>query len=88
MSLAGEMSILIPLADIIDPEAETERLNKTIEKLEKEKDGLERNLGNKNFVERAPKEIVEGAKQRLTDILNEIKTYQDQLVSISKLLDK
>ena len=88
MSLAGEMSIFVPLADIIDPEAETTRLNNTITKLEKEKAGLEKNLENKNFVERAPKEVVDGAKQRLNDILNEIKTYQDQLATISKLLGK
>ena len=86
MSLAGEMSILVPLADLIDPEAETARLNNTIAKLEKEQAGLEKNLENKNFVERAPKEVVDGAKQRLTDILNEIKTYQEQLESISRLI--
>jgi valyl-tRNA synthetase len=88
MALAGEMTLLVPLADIIDPEEETKRLNNTIGKLEKEKSGLENKLANKNFVERAPDDVVEGAKQRLTDTLNEIKTYQDQLESISKLLNK
>ncbi len=88
MALAGEMTLLVPLADIIDPEAETKRLNKTIENLEKEKFGLENKLANKSFVERAPENVVEGAKQRLADTLNEINTYKGQLESISKLLDK
>ncbi|MCG8378348.1 MAG: valine--tRNA ligase [Proteobacteria bacterium] len=87
MVLAGETSILVPLADIINPEEETTRLNKMIEKLEKEKSGLESKLANSNFVKRAPKDVVEGAKQRLADTLNEIKTYQEQLNSISRLLD-
>jgi valyl-tRNA synthetase len=88
MALAGEMTLLIPLADIIDPEAETKRLTNTIEKLEKELAGLESQLANKNFVERAPEDVVNGAKQQLADKLNEIKTYQQQLKSISKLTNK
>jgi valyl-tRNA synthetase len=88
MALAGEMTLLVPLTDIIDPEAEAKRLNKTIENLEKEKFGLKNKLANKNFVERAPENVVEGAKQRLVDTLNEINTYKGQLESISRLLNK
>ncbi len=88
MALAGEMTMLVPLADIIDPEAEKARIHTLLEKLEKEKTGIENKLENKNFVERAPEDVVEGVKQRLADILNEIKTYQEQLESISKLLKK
>jgi valyl-tRNA synthetase len=88
MALAGEMTLLVPLADIIDPGAEKARIMNIIEKREKDKAGLESKLENKNFVERAPEAVVEGVKQQLADILNEIKTYQEQLISISKLLDK
>ena len=86
MSLAGDMSVLVPLADIIDPAEEKERLEKTISKLEKEKSGLENKLANNNFVERAPADVVDGAKQKLTETLNEIETYQVQLDRISKLV--
>ena len=88
MALAGEMTLLVPLADIIDPEAETQRLNNTIEKLEKERTGLENKLSNESFVERAPEKVVEGAKQQLADKLNEIETFKAQLKSISRLLNK
>ena len=88
MTLAGEMTLLVPLADIIDPEEEIKRLTKAIEKCEKEKASLEGQLANKNFVERAPENVVEGAKQQLADKLNEHNTYQEQLESISKLLNK
>ena len=88
MALAGEMQLLVPLADIIDPAVESERLQKTITKLENEKAGLDKNLDNKNFVERAPENVVEGAKQRRADILTELKTYQDQLAAIEKLLEQ
>ena len=86
MALAGEMTLLVPLADIIDPEAEHKRVTNVLENLDKKKSGLENQLANTNFVERAPKDVVEGVKQQLADILNEIKTYQEQLESISKLL--
>ncbi|MBL1142964.1 MAG: valine--tRNA ligase [Proteobacteria bacterium] len=88
MALAGEMTLLVPLADIIDPEAEKQRVTNALAGKEKEKASLENQLNNKNFVERAPEEVVEGVKQKLADILNEIKTYQEQLESISKLLNK
>lgn len=86
MALAGEMTLLVPLADIIDPEAEYKRVTNVLENLDKKKSGLENQLANKNFVERAPQDVVEGVKQQLADILNEVKTYQEQLESISKLL--
>jgi valyl-tRNA synthetase len=88
MALAGDMTLLVPLADIIDPVAEHKRLENTIEKLQKEKSGLEAKLDNASFVERAPANVVDGAKQRLADTLNEIKTYETQLHSISKLLEQ
>jgi len=88
IALAGEMTLLVPLADIIDPIAEKKRVTNALEGKEKEKASLENQLNNKNFVERAPADVVEGVKQKLADILNEIKTYQEQLESISKLLNK
>jgi valyl-tRNA synthetase len=87
MALAGDMTLLVPLADIIDPEAEKARIMNIIEKREKDKSGLESKLENKNFVERAPEAVVEGVKQQLADILNEHKTYKQQLESIEKLLN-
>jgi valyl-tRNA synthetase len=88
MALAGEMTLLVPLADIIDPQAEHKRVTNALAGKEKEKASLEGQLNNKNFVERAPEDVVEGVKQKLADILNEIKTYQEQLESINKLLNK
>ncbi|MBS0358093.1 MAG: valine--tRNA ligase, partial [Proteobacteria bacterium] len=41
MALAGQMEILIPLAGLIDKEAETARLNKEIEKIKKEMQKIE-----------------------------------------------
>jgi len=86
LALAGEMTMLVPLADLINPQDEHNRISKIIDNLEKEKMQLSTKLENKSFVERAPKDVVDGAKQRLTDTLSDIETYQEQLESISKLL--
>jgi valyl-tRNA synthetase len=51
-SLVGEMSLLIPLAGLIDKEAELVRLRKSIVKLEQEKQRLEAKLNNENFIAR------------------------------------
>jgi valyl-tRNA synthetase len=88
MALAGEMTLLVPLADFIDPKAEKIRLESTIDKLQKEKAGMEEKLNNKKFVERAPVDVVEGVKQKLADKISEIKTFETQLQSILKLIDK
>ena len=86
LALAGEMTLLVPLADLINPQDEHNRISKIIENLEKEKMQLSTKLENKSFVDRAPKDVVDGAKQRLADTLSDIETYQEQLGSISKLL--
>jgi valyl-tRNA synthetase len=88
VALAGEMTLLVPLADLINPEEEYNRINTIMGNLKKEKMQLTTKLENKNFVDRAPKHVVESTKTRLADTLSDIETYQEQLKSISKLLTK
>ncbi len=88
MALAGEMTLLVPLADLINPEEEYNRINTIMGNLKKEKMQLTAKLENKDFVNRAPKHVVEGTRTRLADTLSDIETYQEQLKSVSKLLTK
>ncbi|WP_243614634.1 valine--tRNA ligase [Shimia aestuarii] len=55
----------LPLADIIDIDAEKARLEKTLGKLAKELGGLRGRLNNPKFVESAPDEVVEEARENL-----------------------
>lgn len=55
----------LPLADVIDVAEEKARLEKTLSKLEKELGGLRGRLGNPKFVESAPDEVVEEARENL-----------------------
>ncbi|MFK8066842.1 MAG: valine--tRNA ligase [Gammaproteobacteria bacterium] len=67
-ALAGNMTMLIPLEDIIDPVAEQERLTKELDKLDKESEIATKKLDNPQFVERAPAEVVQKAQERLDEI--------------------
>ncbi|MFZ1727988.1 MAG: class I tRNA ligase family protein, partial [Albidovulum sp.] len=59
-------SFAIPLAGVIDVEAEKSRLSKALEKLDKDMNGLRARLKNPKFVASAPDEIVAETREKLT----------------------
>ncbi|MGO4738946.1 valine--tRNA ligase [Bosea sp. 2KB_26] len=61
----GEVAAL-PLAGIIDLDAERARLTKELGKLDQDILAVERKLGNPDFVARAPEEVVEENRERKT----------------------
>ena len=87
-ALAGNMTLLIPLEDIIDPEAEKERLAKELKKLAKEREITEQKLAKPSFVERAPTEVVQKAQDRLDETLAAIVRLEDQMGRIEEMLKK
>jgi valyl-tRNA synthetase len=52
----------------IDVAAERERLTKELEKMDKERSNAERQLGNQNFLAKAPAHVVEGIKRRAGEL--------------------
>jgi valyl-tRNA synthetase len=58
-------SFAIPLAGVIDVAAEKARLTKTLEKLDKDMNGLRGRLSNPKFVESAPDDVVEETREKL-----------------------
>ncbi len=73
-------TLFLPLEGLIDVEAEKARLSKELEKIAKEVEKVEKKLANKGFVDRAPAEVVEEHRQRLTD-------WQHKLEPTKKSLD-
>ena len=66
----------------IDVAAERERLGKELKKLEGEMAGIQRNLGNAQFVAKAPAHVIEGARKReaeLTVLLEKSRAALSQL---------
>jgi valyl-tRNA synthetase len=58
-------SFALPLEGVIDIAEEKARLSKTLEKLEKDLNGLRGRLSNPKFIESAPEEIVEETREKL-----------------------
>ena len=84
-ALVGDMKVLIPLAGLIDKDAETARLTREIEKTEKNLQGLEGRLGNPNFTEKAPSNVVDQVRKQHAEQQKTLQQLRDQLVKISCL---
>ncbi|NLG88207.1 MAG: valine--tRNA ligase [Clostridiaceae bacterium] len=63
-SVISGVEIFIPLEDLIDFEKEMERLNKEKENLERELERVNGKLGNENFVSKAPAQVVEAEREK------------------------
>ena len=85
-TLAGDMTILVPLADLIDPEEEAEKLEKQLEKLNNDRQRIGSKLENKNFTDKAPPEIVLKERDKLTEIDVTVNRLTEQLERIRKLV--
>jgi len=84
-SLVGDMNLLIPLAGLIDKDAELSRLRKNILKLEQEVQRIEAKLGNDNFISRAPTAVVDKEKDKLAEAqsaLTSLKSQADRIALI------
>jgi valyl-tRNA synthetase len=66
--LSGGAEVAVPLEGLIDFEQERARLSREQEKLQKEATKIEAQLGNSDFVARAPAEKVEELRSRITEI--------------------
>jgi len=78
----SEGEIFINLAGLIDIEKEIKRLKKEKEKIEKKLLQIERKLKNREFLEKAPKEVVEKEKfnyKEFKERLNKIIHYLSEL---------
>jgi valyl-tRNA synthetase len=84
-ALVGELKVLIPLAGLIDKEAETARLNKEIDKKQKGIQGLEGRLNNPNFTDKAPEAIVNQVRQQHSEQVAAMVQLQQQLEKIQAL---
>ncbi|MDE0154180.1 MAG: valine--tRNA ligase [Gammaproteobacteria bacterium] len=85
-ALAGSMTILVPLADLINPQEEAQKLAKQLEKLDNERHRIGNKLGNKNFIGKAPAEIVQKERDKLAEIDAAVTRLTDQLERLRKLM--
>ncbi|MGB1109244.1 MAG: valine--tRNA ligase [Gammaproteobacteria bacterium] len=84
-ALVGELKVLIPLAGLIDKEAELSRLEKQIAAKSKEVEITEKKLGNPNFVDKAPEAVVQKERDKLDAARSALANLQEQADKIKAL---
>jgi valyl-tRNA synthetase len=67
-ALLGTMKMLVPLAGLIDADAEINRLEKRLARTQSDRTRLLDKLANAGFVSRAPAELVEEERGRLAEL--------------------
>jgi len=85
MALVGDMKILIPMAGLIDVEAERARLEKEIGKLEKEVERVSGKLNNAGFVSKAPAEVLDKEREKLAGYESSLSSLKVQLDGLDKV---
>jgi len=85
ISLVGDMQLLIPLAGLIDKQAELARLQKNIDKLEQDAQRIQAKLSNENFVSRAPENVVGKEREKLAEIESALGSLRGQAERIATI---
>ncbi len=85
IALVGELKILIPMAGIIDKQAELNRLDKEIQKLNNELPRVTGKLGNPAFVDKAPAEVLAKEQAKLAELQSSLDNLLLQKQKIAAL---
>jgi valyl-tRNA synthetase len=80
--VAGGVTIALPLADLVDLDAEIGRLGKELTNAEKMVGNTAARLANPGFVNSAPAHVVEGARQQLAEWESKKAQIQERLAAL------
>jgi len=76
---------LIPMAGLIDKEAELARLGKDLDRKRADLERTRKKLDNPSFVEKAPAAVVDKEKAKAEDMQTAIRQLEEQLQKIAAL---
>jgi valyl-tRNA synthetase len=88
VAFVGGLEILVPMAGLIDPTAELERLAKQERKAHVDLQKMQSKLGNAEFAKNAPAEVVAKDRQRLSELRTEITQLAAQIARVTALKDQ
>ena len=80
----GKLQVFVPLAGVMDIDAERDRLIKRIEKEETRLNALLTQLANRDFLERAPAKVVARGKERRDEIEDQITKLRTSLAELEE----
>lgn len=82
-AVVSASQIVVPLADLIDLDAEIARQQKKLDKLTNEKKSMLGRINNPKFVANAPQELIDQTKERIEEIEVQEKTISDLIASLN-----
>ncbi|MDP9015037.1 MAG: valine--tRNA ligase [Pseudomonadota bacterium] len=85
VALLGTMEILVPMAGLIDPQAEIDRLAKRLRKTEVDLAKVEGKLANADFARNAPADVVAKDHARLAELRTELGQLTAQIARVNML---
>jgi valyl-tRNA synthetase len=83
VGVTGTVQVLLPLAGVVDIGALQAKVEKDLSKIEKESQVLQARLGNPGFVNKAPQEVVQGARDALEQLQIQAQILRDRLKYLS-----
>ncbi|MFW2096608.1 valine--tRNA ligase [Acinetobacter sp. ULE_I057] len=84
-SVVGHVSVFVPMKGLIDPKAELARLQKDLDKVQKQHDQIASKLANEGFVAKAPATVVEGEKVKLAEFVDQLAKIKANMEQIAAL---
>ncbi len=82
-AVVGDLELLVPLAGLVDIDAEVARLDKETVKLVDDITRLEKKLANAGFVEKAPADVVDKEREKLAQHRQTLEKLQLQRSSLA-----
>ncbi len=76
------MEIYLPLAGLIDLAVEHDRLSREVERLRKTLKGAEAKLGNRQFLEKAPEDVVAHEQEKRDELRERLQKVSDLLAQL------
>jgi len=85
-ALCQHLEVMVPMAGVIDIEAELKRIDKDVDKQAQEIKRLEGKLSNPKFVDKAPEAVVEAERIKLAAAMDALSKLQSQRARMEGLL--
>ena len=82
VGVSGELEVVLPIEGLIDIASLRSRLEKDLNKAQKEIESLSGRLANKNFVDKAPKDVVEECRANLTESEAQVRLVKERLMGL------
>ena len=83
LSLVGDLKVMVPLAGLIDLEAERGRIGKEVDKARQELEKIDKKLNNEAFVAKAPAAVVNKDRERAAELQTTLQTLQKQIEALA-----